>query len=155
MIYAKINEEGTEFDLVRTRTEISDEALVKNGLIKIIDEGAPDIREYQKIKKELNLVDKVKVVAKYTITDKSLDLFKTQKIFRLKQYISGKFPPMFKQVNALLGEYDEVKSSEIKQQIEDWRAYIDSFELLINDANTYEEVEKIDFTPEEDKEVIK
>ena len=150
MRYAKIIDE--EVKIITTATVIPDEGLVKKGLLKIVD-VKPSVKAWESIVKDgYDVGDEVSV--KYKVLAKSLDDYKQERINDLKTYIGQKFPASYKQINALLGEYSDEKCASIKSEVAEWRAYIDSFEAQLLDCESCEEVAKVDFLTEEDKEEL-
>jgi hypothetical protein len=140
-------------EIINTAKTIPEELLSKKGLlpyfveVKRYPEGTtPDEEEGVKV-----LSNKVvKVVNKFYHVN-TLEEEKALKIKNLKKYVEPKFPELWRQINAILGEYDADKNQEIKDKVSELRAYIDAHETAINALDSVDDVKSYDYLMEEDK----
>jgi len=139
-------------EIIITRHKIPEEMLEKKGLLPVrfetinLEEGVTD-----GVRNESVIEDGVYVTykTKFFHVD-TLEEVKAKKIKDLRNYIIPKFPETFRQINAILGEYDIEKNDSIKQTVSDMRDYIDLHEPLIEALKTVEEVSDYEFRMEED-----
>lgn len=87
------------------------------------------------------LATKVKRV--FPVITMSLDDYKAHTIMTLKSTNSYKFPPLWKQVNALAGEYSQEKRNEILSAVSVLRSNIDIKEQAIQAASSHSAVSEI------------
>jgi len=152
MRYYKIETE----EYITTRNVIPEDMLEKKGLLLVVkervklEEGTTPKEESGKYIEK----DKVRDVLVEFFHVDTLDEAKEKKVSALKQYISPKFPPVFKQLNTLFGEYGVDKGNSIKKQVKDMRAYIDGYEIQILAAKDFQSLEAIDYVMEEDKIIL-
>lgn len=131
-------------EIINTKTDILQEDLEKKQILPVV-RLYPEVLETEIPKREDGtyiLDDKVEVVKNNIIKVLTLEQVKEDKIKLLKIEYSTQFPQMFKQVNAILGEYDEDKCQEIKDSIHNTRLEIDKKEKEILALTTIEYVEE-------------
>ena len=153
--YYKVSEKK----IIETLQEIPVEMLEKKGLLQI--ENTEDTYEEGST---VFKVDSAKIVDDSYIIHKNtfyhvntLEEEKSDKSGLLKMYITPLFPPLYKQVNVLLGECDETESLAIRKSVTDLLQHQKDIEVLILAATTIEEVQAIDITIQneiEDTKVI-
>ena len=139
-------------EVIQTRYKIPEEMLEKKGLLPVsfktirLEEGTT-----KGVRNEAVIEDDVYVTYKTVFYHvDTLEEVKAKKIKDLRNYIIPKFPETFRQINAILGEYDTEKNDSIKKQVSDMRDYIDTHEPLIEALKTIEEVSDYEFRMEED-----
>jgi len=148
MKYYKIESE----EVIITRHKIPEEMLEKKGLLPVrfetinLEEGVTDgVRNESVIEDGVYVTYKTRFYHVDTLTE-----VKAKKIKDLRNYIIPKFPETFRQINAILGEYDVETNQAIKDMIAFLRDYIDLHEPLIEALKTIEEVSDYEFRMEED-----
>lgn len=148
-VYDKRKEE-----IITYKQDVSDEILAKRDYILPVERivnGYPNTEEAPEEAGIFVEEDKVREVINKPYHVKTLDEEKEYKINALKEYVSPKFPALFKQINAMDGEYSDEENTAILKSKSDWRKYIDNFEEQINACETIDEIKAIDYVLEEDK----